>query len=501
LTKCYSLLEFLVSATARASDNHHQESVARPAVTVESSSMSVVTVSVAEWAQEQFGTAELGGRRRTRRLVKLATHMANHPSGSLPQQNESWSDLKAAYRLLDDEDVTFAGIATPHWRDTRQRLAGTPRVLVLGDTTELDFGIRRSIDGLGPTGNGGGRGFLLHSAVAVHPQTDQVFGLLGQEVYYRRPAPEGENTTQRLKRDRESEVWGRVLDAVGPPPEGTGYIHVLDRGADNFEVRCHALQRRGDYVIRVAQPARKVVDAEGREWPLKAFLEALPVAGVYELDVPAGPGRPARKARMAVSFGAASVKAPAQKSAYVRQQGREALAVWYVWAREIDPPDPKGALEWILETTLPVESFAAAREVSGYYEKRWLIEEWHKAIKTGGGLKEKQLKTSRRWEALTAVVSVVAMRLIQLRAESRVAPDREASGVVPDLYIICLRGAGKLGAAGPTVGEFWRGLAGLGGFLGRKRDGEPGWITIWRGWEKLVLMVRGVEAALGIPRK
>jgi hypothetical protein len=404
--------------------------------------MSVVTLPVNEWAEQEFGTARLGDRRRTKRLVKLAVNMANHPSGTLPEQSESWADVKAAYTFFDEEDVTFAGIAAPHWQNTRKRLTGTPRVLVLGDTTELDFGIHRQIDGLGPTGNGGGRGFLLHSSVAVHPETDHVFGLLGQQVYYRQPAPKGENTTQRLKRDRESEIWGRVIDTVGPPPEGTQYVHVLDRGADNFEVRCHALQQRSDYVIRIAQKARKVVDAEGREMPLTAFLGALPTAGTYELDVPAARGRPARKATMVVSFGAALVKAPAQQSAYVRGQKRATIAVRFVWAREVNPPSKKEALEWILETTLPVESFAAAREVSGYYEKRWLIEEWHKAIKTGCGLEEKQLKTARRWEALTAVVSVVAMRLIQLRAEPRVAPDRRASEIVPRLYISCLRGAG-----------------------------------------------------------
>jgi hypothetical protein len=426
--------------------------------------------------------------------------MANHPSGSLPQQNGTWSDLRSAYNLFDEEDVTFQAIAAPHWRNTRQRTGATPRVLCLGDTTEFDFGIRRTIAGMAPTGNGGGSGFLLHSAVAVHPDTDEVFGLLGQRIRYREPAPAGESTTQRLKRRRESEIWGEVIDLVGPPPPRVQYVHVLDRGADNFEVRCHVLQHGGEYVIRVAQMGRKVLDPGGGEAALRSFLEALPIAGTYDLDVPARAGRPARKATLAVSFGAARVKAPAQKSPYVRQQAREAIPVALVWARELDPPVPKKeALEWVLETTLPVGGFAAAREVSDYYAKRWLIEEWHKAIKTGCGLEKKQLKAAHRWEALTAVVSVVAMRLIQLRAESRVDPDRPACDSVPGLYVVCLRGSGVLRAGEVTVQQFWRGLAKLGGFLGRKRDGEPGWMTIWRGWEKLVLMVRGAEIALQRP--
>ena len=110
------------------------------------------TWELAPWAQENFGTCDLGDARRTRRVVKLAQQMAEHPDGSTPDQTETWADLKAAYRLVDQDDVTFTALASPHWELTRRRAQGV--VLVIGDTTELDFGLSRQADGLGPVGNG-----------------------------------------------------------------------------------------------------------------------------------------------------------------------------------------------------------------------------------------------------------------------------------------------------------------------------------------------------------
>ena len=198
-----------------------------------------------EWAQQNFGTCELGDKRRTDRLVKVATQVANNPSASFPDQMETWGDLKAAYNLFDCEDVTFQKVAGPHWELTKQRAAG--RYLVIGDTTELDFGRHRNVPGLGPTGNGSGSGFLLHNALMVDAESEEIIGVAGQTIHYRpekkkTKSKKKENSAQKLRRERESKVWGDVIDQVGKPPEDVQWIHVLDRGGDNFEVYCHLLQ-------------------------------------------------------------------------------------------------------------------------------------------------------------------------------------------------------------------------------------------------------------------
>ena len=460
-----------------------------------------LTMDTQVWAKEQFGQCDLNDKRRTRRLVHLANQILCHPSGSLPEQTAEMADLKAAYRLFSCKDVTFEAIAGPHWEQTRRCPPGT--YLVLNDTTELDFGIQRKIAGMGQTGNGGGWGFLLHSALVVAAKGEEVIGLAGQKIRYRKPKPKKENTSQRLARDRESELWGQVIDQVGPPPEGVRWVQVMDRGADNFEVYCHCQEQHSEWVVRVTQKQRNMIVPNGKKLPLDAYLKTLSLAGTYELELRArgqtrehGP-QPARTAKVEVRFGPLHMPVPNERSPYVKRLSPAPIAMWVVYAVEVDAPEGIEPIEWILLTSLPVESFDDAWLVLGYYEKRWLIEEWHKALKTGCRVECRQLKTKERLERITGLLSVVSVRLLQLKSAARTTPNRPASEVVPKRWIAMLQAARKKTkrTIAMTIGEFYRELAKLGGFLGRKCDGEPGWITIWRGWQKLYLLVRGAELA------
>jgi hypothetical protein len=433
--------------------------------------------------------------------VHLAAEVLCHPAGSLPQQTADMADLKAAYRLFANRDVSFEAIAEPHWLQTRQRTSGT--YLLLDDTTEIDFGIRRAIRGLAPTGNGGGLGFLLHSALMIQADNGEIVGLAGQKIRYRKPAPKKENTTQRLERDRESELWGQVIDLAGPPAEGVRWIHVMDRGADNFEVYCHCREQRCDWVVRVTQRDRRIIAPTGQTMSLSDYIQNLPLTGSYALKLRArGSNRkrgqePARIARFEVRMGSLHMPLPRCKSPYVKGLSPSPLAVWVVHAAEIDAPKDVEPIEWILLTSLPVDCFDDAWQILGYYEQRWLIEEWHKALKTGCRVEDRQLKTKEGLERITGLCSVVAVRLLQLKSAARTSPNRPAGELIPKSWLMMLYAARRKTRQTPTItiGDFYRELAKLGGFLGRKSDGEPGWITIWRGWQKLYLLVRGAELA------
>ena len=189
---------------------------------------------------------------------------------------------------------------------------------------------------------------------------------------------------------------------------------------------------------------------------------------------------------------------PKIKSPFLREAKPGAIPMWVVWVREVDAPPGVDPIEWMLYTSLPVECFEDAMVIVGYYEKRWLIEEWHKVLKTGMRVEDRQLKTTERLEAMMGLMSVAAVRLFQLKGEARTAPERPAEEVVPPKYVAGLKAVRKLGASiNLTVGRFFRELAMLGGFIGRRRDGDPGWITIWRGWDRLQDMIRGAEAIVG----
>ena len=323
-----------------------------------------LTLDVAQWAEESFGSCDLKDKRRTRRAVTVAKQMAEHPDGSGPNQAENWSELKAAYRLFDCEEVKFAAVASPHWQRTRSLARGD--VLLIGDTTETDFGYHRSVEGLGPTGDGYGLGFFIHSSMMVDAQSGEIIGLAGQELFYRKPAPKKENSYQATKRSRESEVWGRVIDEIGPPTTEARYIHVFDRGADNLDVFCHCRQQRTEWVIRAAQLHRKVEDERGTTCSLRATLEKQPLSGTYELQVRATNKHPARTARMHVRFARVTIRSPKRKTKYQRSIHFTEITQWVVEAREVYAPRNVEPLHWVLWTSLPIESFEDAWRVIEY---------------------------------------------------------------------------------------------------------------------------------------
>ena len=455
--------------------------------------MATATLNVNQWAEEQFGQCALGDARRSKRLVQYAAQAAADPSGSTPKQTESWGDCKAVYRLIDSDDVSFSAITAPHYETTRARSEGM--WLIISDTTETHFS-SQGVKGLGPTGDGGGRGFLLHSALMVRADGLEIAGLAAQVIRYRRKVKKELSGVQRLRRkDRESVIWGQVIDQIGRPPQGARYIHVFDRGGDQFELYCHILRTGASWVGRAAQLKRKIRTPEGEDLKLAAYLEQLPVRGIYTLEVAAKAKQPARQATLEVRFGRVIMPRPKHASAWVKQSGIREISMWVVEAREINPPKGVVPAHWVLLTSEPVESFSAAWSILSHYEKRWLIEEYHKALKTGCRLESRQYETAKRLEAITGVLSVLAVRLLQLKLVARNEPTKPADQVVPKKWIVMLQGLRKRKPASPwTVGVFYRELAKLGGFLGRKSDGEPGWITLWRGFEKMHLCLRGVEA-------
>lgn len=450
-------------------------------------------LDVNTWAAEQFGACDLGDARRTARAVKMAAQFAANPSGSTPEQTETWGDCKAAYRLFDCGDVTPEGLATPHWKQTKARESG--HYLLLGDTTIVSFDGERELSGLGIVTSGSAQGFLVHSSLMVTAdRSHQVLGLAGQTIYYRQPVLQGETQLERLRRQRESEIWGQVIDQVGPPAEGVRFTHVFDRGGDNFEVYCHLLLQRTDWVVRAAQLTRTIVTPAGKQ-ALGDYLQACPVAGTYELEVKANHHQPARTALVEVRLGLIGLPIPRDHGRFAEECGITFIAMYAVEVREVNPPKGAEPLRWVLLTSHAVTTFEEALEVITYYEQRPLIEEFHKALKTGCRLEDRLYETAPRWEAVTAMLSIVAVRLLQLKTVAQAEPNRPAEAMVPPKWIVMLSAVRKgRNKQIRTAYEFMRALAGLGGHLGRKRDGEPGWITLWRGFNKLHLLLRGAAA-------
>jgi len=428
----------------------------------------------------------------------MAAQFAQRPDGSTPDQTENWADLKATYRFFDNHRVSHQALLKPHFTRTRDFLAtqgGT--VLLVSDTTEVDFGDHRKTTGLSPTGNGSGRGFFLHTSLAVDRRTGQAVGMVAQELFHRQAAPAGATRTERLARARESEVWGRVIQDVGMASEGTVYRHVFDRGADNYEIFCHLIEKECEWVVRAAQTHRLVETSDGRRVALSQALAQQAVCGTREVQIKAQKNQRARTAHVEMRSVRIVMPRPGTVSPWVRENGITQIEMSAVQLLEPNPPKGCQALNWILLTSDQVKVPDQACQVIADYEKRPVVEELHKAAKTGCRMEFRQYRSSARLERVTAVQCVIAVRLLQLRAHARLTPHRPAIEVVPEQWVRIVSGirhGGKFrDPTGMSVRDFYRSLAQLGGFVGRKSDGEPGWITLWRGFEKLQLILRGLN--------
>ena len=347
-----------------------------------------------------FGSCELGDVRRSRRLVKYAQDVAARPDGSTPQQTESWGDCKAAYRLFDQDDVTFDGIIAPHCQQTRAACLPGDVKLIINDTTEIDDGPKRRAAGLGPTGNGSGRGFFLHTALMVDAADGRVEGLAGQILFHRKPKRKrGAKNTQRRSADRESVVWGNLVDQIGPAPAGVKWVHVDDRGADDFEVFSRIRAQGHSCVIRAARLNSQVTTVDDRNLPLKDLLDELPCRDVRKLEVPAKADAPARTATLELRYSELRMPVPKVLTPWLKERRPlESLTLWVVELREVHAPQGIAGPHWVLYTMEPVTTVAQADPVIGWYERRPTIEDYHKALKTGCHVQQRYYETSDRLE-------------------------------------------------------------------------------------------------------
>ena len=211
------------------------------------------------------------------------------------------------------------------------------------------------------------------------------------------------------------------------------------------------------------------------------------------VEVAANHGQKARSATVRIASGRVSIKPPH----YARgEHSNNNLVTWVVHVREIDPPAGAKPLEWILLTNVAVDNGADAGERIDWYACRPIIEEFHKAQKTGCGIELPQFTTGHALRAAIVILSVLATQLLRLRDLSR----KEDAATLPATEIVDLPyveavSLWRLGQvrADLSVGEFFMALAKLGGHLNRRHDGPPGWLVLWRGWTKLQLLVEGAQ--------
>ncbi|HET6282260.1 MAG TPA: IS4 family transposase [Polyangia bacterium] len=475
--------------------------------------MSVV-LSARDWAREQFAQVQLGDRRRTARAVKVAETMASNPSGSIPQQSKKWKQTKGAYRLFNAAEATFEAMVDPHWQRSRTLAGECPVVLLIQDTTELDYTMHPGCEGLGRFGSGprweSGLGLLLHNVLAVAPMPDgraRILGLAWNKLWARTRPVRKTRSTAKARREQgcESDRWIEAVDAIGAAPPGARFVHVGDREADIFNLYASCREQGNvSFLVRVMQLGRnasaghvsddaKVTAPQRPRTSLKQIAESMPVLGGKSIWIPPRGGRAGRWANCAISAGAVTIYSPWNHS-----RSGTPLCCWVIRVREIDAPDGVEPLEWILLTDEPVHGLDDALRLTAWYALRWMVEEFHKCLKSGCKVEQRQLEHVDRLRPLVGMLCVLAVRLLQLKNDARLEPQAPAIEHVPRESVQTLA---KMLAVPPesiTLRQFTHEVAKLGGFLGRNSDGEPGWLTLWRGWHELELITLGVRLNEGV---
>lgn len=436
------------------------------------------------WAATELVEADLGDTRLGDRLIRMVDAFTDRPDASVPEALGS-AGAKAAYRFWDNAEVVPEKVLAPHTARTAQRASEHPVVLALQDTTEVNLSHHPATENTGYLACPNCRGLLLHTVLAV--TTEGVpLGLLHQQTWVRpiEQLRKSKSRSQKSVQDKESQRWLTGLAAAERTlPDQVQVVVVGDRESDLFDLFVARRRKGVDLLVRVCQTGRRV---EHPEKYLREALLASPVRGTMPVEVPRADGRPSRAAMLSVRFISLTVPPPTN---HKDRRRLEPVTLQFVLVEEENPPAGEKPICWLLATTLPVESFEDAVRCVRWYVLRWRIERFHFTLKSGCRIEQRELEKVERMERAIATFSIVAWRLLWLTYEAREHPDHSCEGILEahewkSLYATIHR-TPRLPDQAPTIRQAVRMIARLGGFMGRKRDGEPGVKTLWRGLSRL----------------
>lgn len=462
------------------------------------------------FAAVHLAGARLGDRRLLRRAAFIVERMALCPGASIPRLFDHRRPVKAAYEFFDHPQATPENLHAGHNEVVRRAATQKGGVLLLiEDTSEFAFKDREPIEGLGPVSPGGkgSQGFHPHSVLCARPPQEglysssarreplEIIGLLHQEYYIRKPRPKGEKKSDSFatrQRGRESQLWERSTGVIGRAPASTRFIRIGDRGADIYL----SLRRYEDlghgYVIRASRDRALIDDEENlfEKARSQRFFE-----GSMTVYLRARGGQKARNAELKIAASKVRLRSPQLPG---HKAGKLApIDCTILRVAEPNPPAGVEPLEWLLLTDEAVETFEQARETALRYASRWIIEDYHKALKSGLGAENLQLETKER---LFAAIALMALRLIDLRERARLTPDAPAAqSGLSELHLKIL--SHKLSKKLPTVRDVALAIGRLGGHMNRKGDGMPGIKTLWLGMTTLEAITEGARLAFQMMRE
>jgi hypothetical protein len=480
------------------------------------------------WLDEELRTIDLGDKRRNDRCRLILHRLCRHPNFKFNAACDGDSEMDAAYRFVHNRSVSEQGIFAPHFTATKQRIKQHPVVLLVNDTTENDLTRRHErLQGAGPLQDTTRWGLFVHPLLAFTP-TRIPLGLVDVHIWARDPASLDRSAQEKAVsrkitpiEEKESIRWinsyNQACQVAAACPE-TQIIYVGDSEADIFELFYAARPVEGvnkaELLVRACQDRALTPLADATEQPmglLFAEVASSKVLATMEVEVSENHGKPgdsrkrrqprsARKTTVTIQAKRVQLRMPARPntkegSAFT---GMTHVEVNAVLVREVNPPAGEEAIEWLLLTTLAIDTLAQVKQVIEFYCVRWQIEIYFRVLKSGCEIEKSQLETAARYKKYLALSMIVAWRVMYVMMLGRTCPDMACDEVLEEdewraVYTVVTEQ--KAPAKAPTLGVMLLLLASLGGFLGRPSDGEPGPKSVWRGMQRMADMVKGWRAA------
>ena len=443
-----------------------------------------------DWAEQELGRVQLRDRRHRERLCIVARDFYAQPQANIPQACQSRAKTKAAYRLFGHEALSMDAILSSHYHSTMERIfqEKIPVVLAVQDTTSFNYDTHVDMEGLGPisTRVDGAQGILMHDTMAYTTE-GTAMGLVDIQVWARDAKQFGKKVTrhQRPIEQKESYKWLKSFEAAARLQRQLGsattVVSVGDREADIYELFLLAQKDPGHPKLLIrAEQDRRIQQSDASLW---SFMQSQAVAGKRELRLRPTKNRAARRCVLEVRFAPVELRAPR------RHASLGSLTVWAVYLSEINPPSAKEAIEWMLLTTLEVSTYEQALEKIDWYNKRWGIEEYHRTLKSICRIENRQLGDRTVWQNCLAIDLVVAWRIEHIKKLARTKPEAPCSIAFEEhewqALLAFKRPTQARPSTPPNLREVARLTAEMGGFLGRKGDGEPGSQTLARGLQRL----------------
>lgn len=414
----------------------------------------------------------------------------------MSQLSLSPADMEAAYRFIRSEHVSADAIASAGFAVTAAQARDHDLLLALEDTTALTFNHGSVKDELGHTNQGSSRALLAHSVLLFAPREAQVVGIAAQQIWTRDVSKRGQRHQHATRpyQEKESYKWEQTSTDLATRLGNTmvNVISVCDREADIYEYLHYKQKNKQRFVVRSMQ-SRCIEEHDDK---LYDYARQCQCGGTKVVQIPQKGGRKARQAILDIKYARVTLKAPANKAS------EPDIPLYYVGC--IEQGEAADKLAWHLLTSEAVTTAQHAREIIGYYERRWLIEDYHKVWKSAGTQVEALRMQSRdNLTRMCVILAFIAVRLLQLRfiKEDPGAEGQSCEALLgTKIWKLLWRKMEKkaLPSEAPNMAWAYKSLAILGGWKDTKRTGRASIPVLWAGWFRLQTLLEGYELALSL---